>query len=145
MEGTQTRQSGWRHFWGKVTGQVVEDDYIDEEEEMEHSVPAAKGREVSLKAVAMPRYHVTIRRNVISFQDAADAADGLKRGEQQILNLFACQPDLREKIKDFLFGVTYNAEGDMQEVGDHVFMFVPACANVEIANPAGRKQTSRFN
>jgi cell division inhibitor SepF len=89
------------------------------------------------------RYHITVRRQIVSFQDAVASADGLKRGEQQVLNLTMCQPDLREKIKDFLCGVNYAAEGSWEELGDNIFLLAPATAYVEVSSDPDRVQPAR--
>ncbi|QYK53969.1 MAG: cell division protein SepF [Fimbriimonadaceae bacterium] len=98
----------------------------------------------NLKVHAVHRYHVTVRRQVVSFQDAVAAADGLKRGEQQVLNISACPQDLREKIKDFMCGVNYNAEGSWEELGDGVYLLAPASAHVEVA-PASQRMVAGRN
>lgn len=96
-----------------------------------------------LRVHAVHRYHVTVRRQVVSFQDAVAAADGLKRGEQQILNLSMASAELREKIKDFMCGVNYNAEGTWEELGDGVYLLAPASAYVEVAPASSRMQADR--
>jgi cell division inhibitor SepF len=90
------------------------------------------------------RYTVTVRRQVVSFQDAVAAADGIKRGEQQILNLSMAAPEIREKIRDFMCGVNYNAEGTWEELGEHVYLLAPATAYVEVA-PASPRTAARSN
>lgn len=101
-------------------------------------------RENSLSLHAAHRYHVTVRSQIVSFQDAVSAADGLKRGEQQLLNLSKCPEDLREKIKDFMCGVNYNAEGTWEEVADNVYLLAPASAYVEVA-PASQRMVAGRN
>jgi cell division inhibitor SepF len=87
-----------------------------------------------------------VRRSVVSFQDAIAAADGLKRGETQVLNLASATAELREKIKDFMCGVNYTAEGSWEEIGDHVYLLAPGAVYVEVApcSPA-TGQTKGFN
>lgn len=97
-----------------------------------------------LRVHSAHRYHVTVRRQIVSFQDAVAAADGLKRGEQQILNLTMAPPDLREKIKDFMCGVNYTAEGTWEELGEGVYLLAPASAFVEVA-PASPRMTADRN
>jgi cell division inhibitor SepF len=97
-----------------------------------------------LRLTAAHRYSVTVRRQVVSFQDAVAAADGVKRGEQQILNLTMAAPDLREKIRDFMCGVNYNAEGTWEELGENVYMLAPATAFVEVA-PASPRMAAHAN
>lgn len=94
-----------------------------DEEEAEAVVSANPGR----------IYHITVRRQVVTFADAVAAADGLKRSEQQILNLCSADSQLREKIKDFLAGVNYAQEGTWEELGEHVYLLAPSNARVETA------------
>ena len=79
------------------------------------------------------RYQVTIRRDVLAFDDAYAAANGLKRGEQQILNLTATEPTLRQKIVDFMSGVSFAQDANWEEIGEHMFLVCPAHAFVEVA------------
>ncbi len=81
-----------------------------------------------------PRYQITVRRQILSFQDAIAAADGLKRGEQQILNLAHTDSILRDKIKDFMCGVNYAQEGSWEEIGDCIYLLAPSQALVEVAS-----------
>lgn len=87
---------------------------------------------------------VTVRRQVVSFEDALGAAQGLKRGEQQILNLTNTEPSLREKIKDFMCGVNFSQEGTWEEIGEHMYLVVPSTVHVEVA-PASPRQVATRN
>jgi len=89
------------------------------------------------------RYAVTVRRQVLSFQDAVAAADGLKRGEQQILNLCAADNQLREKIKDFMCGVNYAKEGTWEELGENIYLLCPPLATVEVAPATPRMNAAK--
>jgi cell division inhibitor SepF len=84
------------------------------------------------------RYTVTVRRQITSFDDALAAANGLKRGEQQILNLSATDPQTRQKIVDFMSGVNYAQEGSWEEIGEGCYLIVPSNAYVEVAPPTPR-------
>lgn len=90
------------------------------------------------------RYNITIRRQIVSFQDAIAAADGLKRGEQQILNLTAADSITRDKIKDFMCGVNYAQEGTWEELGENVYLLAPPQAEVEVA-PSTPRMTAKLN
>ena len=110
---------------------------VDEDEEE----PVAQVQSGSTpKALARPthRYTVTIRRQITSFDDAMAAAVGLKRGEQQILNLTATDPTLRQKIVDFMCGVNFSQEGTWEEVGEHIYLVAPGHAYIEVAPPTPR-------
>ncbi|HRK20561.1 MAG TPA: cell division protein SepF [Fimbriimonadaceae bacterium] len=79
------------------------------------------------------RYHVTVRRQVTTFDEAYAAANGLKRGEQQILNLSLTEPSLRQKIVDFMSGVSFAQDANWEEIGEHVFLIAPGSAYVEVS------------
>ncbi|HRJ26372.1 MAG TPA: cell division protein SepF [Fimbriimonadaceae bacterium] len=111
---------------------------VDEEMEAD-SVPVRN----TYRIAAAHRYQITVRRQIVSFQDAVAAADGLKRGEQQILNLTAADAQLREKIKDFMCGVNYSQEGTWEEVGENVFLLAPTSAYVEVAPASPRMQATK--
>ncbi len=96
-----------------------------------------------LRVSTTARYHVTVRRQIVTFQDAVACADGLKRGEQQVLNLSMATSELREKIKDFLCGVNYAAEGTWEELGENVYLLAPASAFVEVAPASPRVAAGR--
>ena len=63
-------------------------------------------------------------------------------GESQVLNLSMTAPDLREKIKDFMCGVNYSAEGTWAELGENVYLLSPSKTYVEVA-PASPAMTSQ--
>ncbi len=113
-----------------------------EDEYVEEPVETAAPRMVTMRNNA--RYHVTVRRMITQFEDALAAADGLKRGEQQILNLSSTEPSLRQKVVDFMCGVNFAQDGHWEEVGDHIFLIVPAGAYVEVA-PANMRSSALRN
>lgn len=116
-----------------------DDEFVEEEEYDTSSVTPTPTR-----TYARSQYNVTVRRMVHSLSDAVSAADGLKRGELQILNLSSCEISLREKIKDFMSGVNYSQEGTWEELGENVFMLAPPFADVEVA-PASPRMTAQKN
>ncbi|MFQ3587334.1 MAG: cell division protein SepF [Fimbriimonadaceae bacterium] len=89
------------------------------------------------------RYHVTIRRYVTQFDEAYAAASGLKRGEQQILNLAHTEPALRQKIVDFMSGVSFAQDANWEEIGDNIYLITPGHAFVEVA-PSEKKANGLF-
>lgn len=116
-------------FFGRIKGLFATTEEIDEEmDDQESGRPAGA---LTLKAAY--RYTVTVRRQIVSFDDAMAAANGLKRGEQQILNLAGTDPAIRQKIVDFMCGVNFAQEGTWEELGENIYMVVPASAYVEVA------------
>jgi cell division inhibitor SepF len=98
-------------------------------------------RAYTVKSAA--RYTITVRRQIVSFEDAMAAANGLKCGEQQILNLSSTEPGLRQKIVDFMSGVNYAQEGTWEEIGESIYLVVPANAYVEVARATPRMNAVR--
>jgi cell division inhibitor SepF len=89
------------------------------------------------------RYTVTVRRQIVTIDDAYAAAHGLKRGEGQILNLSATEPNMRQRIVDFMCGVSFAEEGTWEEIGDHIYLVVPATAYVEVSPPTPRSASGK--
>src|SRR5471030_170589 len=123
----------------KVASIFTRADEYEEEAEVTPETSANGG----LQLRANYRYTVTVRRQITSFDDAMAAANGLKRGEQQILNLTGTDATTRQKIVDFMCGVNYAQEGTWEEVGDGVYLIVPSNAYVEVAPPAPRMSALR--
>ena len=73
-----------------------------------------------------------MRRAVQTFDDARRAADGLKDGQQQIVNLEQTPADMAERITDFLNGATYAVDGSVEKIGDQVYLFTPASVVIDI-------------
>lgn len=96
------------------------------------SPPESRSRQSALRIQSARNSRVAVRRNVQVFEDARLAADGLKNGEQQIINLEQASPQMGERIIDFLNGVCYALDGTVERVGDRVYMFVPANVLVEV-------------
>lgn len=94
-------------------------------------------------AKSLARYTITVRRQIVSFEDAMAAANGLKCGEQQILNLSSTEAALRQKIVDFMCGVNYAQEGTWEEIGENIFLVVPGNAYVEVAPATPRMNAAR--
>ena len=118
-----------------------EEEYVEEEAYEATPNPRVIS---SPRPMARSHYNITVRRMVQSFQDAVAAADGLKHGDQQVLNLTGCDATLREKIKDFMCGVNYSQEGTWEELGENVYLLAPPNAMVDVA-PATPRVTAAKN
>jgi len=112
-------------------------------EEIEEEVEAPVSNSAGLQLRQNYRYTVTVRRQITSFDDAMAAANGLKRGEQQILNLTGTDTATRQKIVDFMCGVNFAQEGTWEEIGDGIYLIVPSNAYVEVAPPTPRMNSLR--
>ena len=89
------------------------------------------------------RYTITVRRTISTKEDMIAAAHGLKRGEGQILNLTETEATLRKTIVDFMCGVNFSEDGTWEEIGENIYMVVPALAYVEMAPHSARTAAAR--
>ena len=65
-----------------------------------------------------------------SFDEARGGADHLKARRPVIVNLKDTDRELAKRIVDFTCGVTYAVDGQMQRVGDEIFLFTPSTVTV---------------
>lgn len=137
MEDTMVQEQPG--FFGRLSGWLSRSDTIQEEEA---TMPTTELR-TPLQVRAAARYTVTVRRQITCFDDALAAALGIRRGEQQILNLVDCDSAIRQKIVDFMSGVNFAQEGTWEEIAQHVYLIAPANAYVETAPPTPRASAIR--
>ncbi|BDI31898.1 hypothetical protein CCAX7_39490 [Capsulimonas corticalis] len=146
-------RNGFMRFFDRAMGH---DDYHDEDEDDAVEAPAASSaaartggsvsplrRQTTLRMDQARRTHVTVRRAVQSFDDARRAADGLKEGQQQIVNLEQTPGDMAERIIDFLNGSTYALDGSVEKIGEQVYLFTPSTVTIDVEDkPAPGTRTS---
>jgi cell division inhibitor SepF len=65
-----------------------------------------------------------------SYSDAQDIADNLRHRRPVVVNLQRVEKDQAKRIVDFLSGTVYALNGDIQKVGEHIFVCTPE--NVDI-------------
>ncbi len=138
---------------GGVIGRILshfrghdDDEYEQEEAVAEHPQPqpvptqtrATGGsysplrRGTTLRMDQARQTHITVRRAIQTFDDARRAADGLKDGQQQIVNLEQTTHDMSERIIDFLNGATYALDGSVEKIGEQVYLFTPSSVVIDI-------------
>jgi hypothetical protein len=120
-----------RGIWSRVKDRLgfsdIEEDYDDGDEAGTDS-----GRRPTALRIQTSRVsHVSVRLPQ-SFDDARLAADGLKDGRQQIINLEKTTAEMSERIIDFLNGVTYALNGFVEKVGDRVYLFAPCNVMIDV-------------
>jgi len=121
------QRSLWARFKEKIGISELEEEY----EDVEDAVGEARKRPVTLRLHSTRVSHVSVRTPQ-SFDDARLAADGLKDGRQQVINLEKTTPEMSERIIDFLNGVTYALNGFVEKVGDRVYLFAPSNVLIEV-------------
>ncbi len=139
MEETLTEERPG--IFGKLFGKFTRTEVYEEEIE---TMPTEKTSNAPTTGMRRDyRYTVTVRRQITSFDDAVAAAHGIKRGEQQIINLTATEAGLRQKIVDFMSGVNFAHEGTWEEIGESIYLVVPQNAYVEVAPATPRSSAMR--
>jgi cell division inhibitor SepF len=109
------------------------DDWTDPEPEPAARTPAARSSSRRAAVTPIPtaspaKVHLVVPQ---SFQDAQQIANKFKEGTPVILNLQGSEVDLAKRLIDFVSGLTYALDGNMQRVADKVFLLTPR--NVEVS------------
>lgn len=81
---------------------------------------------------------------VSGFADIQKAADRLKAGEPQIINLEKTPPEVSERLIDFLNGVTYALEGYVEKVSEGAYLFTPSYIAIHADGPEPPQPKSPF-
>lgn len=66
-----------------------------------------------------------------SFDDAQHVADYLKSRKPVVVNLESTEPEIAKRMIDFISGTTYALNGQIQKVGNNIFLCAPN--NVDVA------------
>jgi cell division inhibitor SepF len=152
MDGN-SNGSGLRSRFGRWVGQLTGRDIPDEEDNFEdtgtalHPVtggtPFVGSRAGGARAYSPPptassaakqsTFHIASAREssitvmpVSTFADVQKAADRLKAGEPQIINLEKTDTNSAERLIDFLNGVTYALDGSVEKVAEGAYLFTPS-------------------
>lgn len=87
---------------------------------------------------ASPKVHLVVPT---SFQDAQEIGERFRGGQPVIMNLGGVDRDLKRRLVDFAAGLIYGLNGEMQRVGESVFMLTPK--NVEVSADERRRLQER--
>lgn len=111
------------------TGELEEKELEERQQETgeEFTKPKRKGQVLSLHAQQAVKVVVAKPQ---AFEEAQGLANHLKNRRPVIINLEKADTELGRRIVDFISGTTYALNGNMQKVGNSIFLFVPS--NVEI-------------
>ncbi|MCA1062295.1 cell division protein SepF [Rossellomorea sp. AcN35-11] len=106
-----------------------EGDYEEKKPMKSHSVANSKQNVVSLQSVQKSSKMILVEPRV--YAEAQEIADHLKNRRSVLVNLQRIQHDQAKRIVDFLSGTVYAIGGDIQRVGDNIFLCTPD--NVEVS------------
>jgi|GEM_PF-876873 len=85
--------------------------------------------------IAGPREGSITVMPVSSFGDIQKAADRLKAGEPQIINLEKAPEEVAERLIDFLNGVTYALDGYVEKIAEGAYLFTPSHIAIHADGP----------
>jgi cell division inhibitor SepF len=131
-----------RGFWTKLKERVGLGEYDEFDEVLDD--PGGTRRPVTLRLHPSRMHHISVWKSIQSLDNAQEAADGLKAGHQQIVNLEKASPEICGRVIDFLNGVTYALDGYVEKIGDRVYLFTPANFQIDVENSNDTNVKSPF-
>lgn len=93
------------------------------------STPAPK-RERSVSLSSLPQLQVVLVKPE-RFEEASDIADSLNAKKTVVLNLESASKEVARRLVDFLSGVAYANQGNVQKIANSTFLITPY--NVDIS------------
>jgi len=130
-----------RGLWSRIKEGFGISELEEEYEDLEDAQERRRPTTLRLQSVRVS--HVSLRQPQ-SFDDARLAADGLKDGRQQIVNLEKTEQEMSERIIDFLNGVTYALNGFVEKVGDRVYLFAPSNVVIDVPDEFSKSSAALF-
>jgi len=102
---------------------------------------SSKRKQASVVSIHTQKQVRVIVVEPVSFEEAQGIAEHLKARKSVILNLERTDANLSQRLVDFISGTTYALGGNMQKVGNGIFLFVPN--NVDISGELNFKNAEK--
>jgi len=119
-----------KEFFGLESEEYVEE-YVEEEQVEEDFYPK-RNQQVRTSNNVVPLHAARDREGIRlmlfeprNYNDAQDIADNLRHRRPVVINLQRVEKEQAKRIVDFLSGTVYALNGDIQKVGDHIFVCTP--------------------
>ncbi|MCE5315112.1 MAG: cell division protein SepF [Armatimonadota bacterium] len=128
-----------RGLWGRIKDKIGWGEYDEDELEFMEE-PGGKRKATMVRVHSSRINRVSVWLSVQSFENAQQAADGLKEGHQQIVNMEKASPEVCVRVIDFLSGVIYALDGYIERVGEKVYLFTPSNYVIEVENGGPSKK-----
>ncbi|MBI4743306.1 MAG: cell division protein SepF [Actinobacteria bacterium] len=101
-------------------------------------------RVASLRSISTPKARVHILEPK-SFNDAQKIADKFRSRIPVIINLQVTDQDLSKRLIDFVSGLTYGLNGEIQRVAEKVFLLTPSNFEVSAEEKRMLQEKGFFN
>ncbi|RJR14308.1 cell division protein SepF [Candidatus Parcubacteria bacterium] len=108
-----------------------EEEMVEETRKTRSATHQPKQNVVSLQSVQKSSSSKVVLFEPTSYSEAQDIADHLKGRRAIIVNLQRIDHDQAKRIVDFLSGTVYALGGDIQRVGQNIFLCTPD--NVDVS------------
>lgn len=87
--------------------------------------PKSNRTSAAMKTMSMGKDSQMVLFEPRSYAEAQGIADRLKEKRATVVNLHRLQKDQSKRIIDFLSGVVYAIDGDIQKIGGNIFLCTP--------------------
>lgn len=112
----------------------VDEEFMEEEErdaEVQEEVRPSSRKGAQVVSIHSQKQVKVVVLEPTAFEESQNIADQLKNRRPVIVNLENADHNLAKRIVDFVSGATYALGGNMQKVGQGIFLFVPN--NIDIS------------
>ena len=124
-------------LWGRVKQWFLAEEEDDTEVNGHHLEPVDGFR-------ALPRGEYVFVRRPRTTDDATQAADCLKARRPVVVSLVRMDPAQGQRCFDFLKGVVYALDGEIEQVADGIFLLTPSTmainADADIDLPSAQRE-----
>lgn len=121
-------------FLGLESEEYIEETMDDEREERNYYPKRNTGSRNNVVPFQSTREREGIQLILFEprhYSDAQDIADNLRHRRPVVVNLQRVEKDQAKRIIDFLSGTVYALNGDIQKVGDHIFVCTPEHVDIQ--------------
>ncbi|WP_232698401.1 cell division protein SepF [Brevibacillus daliensis] len=127
-------------FLGLEDEEYIEEyveEYVEDEDSYQESPPkksTQKGAGSNVVSIHAAREREGIRLMLFEprhYSDAQDIADSLRNRRPVVINLQRVEKDQAKRIIDFLSGTVYALNGDIQKVGEQIFICTPDHVDIQ--------------
>lgn len=126
----------------------VDEELFDEEEnerEVQEDIRPSSRKSAQVVSIHSQKQVKVVVLEPTSFEDSQNIADQLKNRRPVIVNLENTDRNLAKRIVDFVSGTTYALGGNMQKVGQGIFLFVPNNVDISGETHEGIKEKGLFS
>ncbi|MFC5712228.1 cell division protein SepF [Thalassorhabdus alkalitolerans] len=137
-------KSKFKRFF-ELDDEVVEEE-IEHFPEQENEFTAAKKKGNTQNVVSLQSIQQSSKMILVeprAYEEAQEVADHLKSRKAVIINLQLISQDQAKRIVDFLSGTVYAIGGDIQKVGQNIFLCTPD--NVDVSGAISELMYEKYN